>query len=135
MKKLILLLPVVLLFSCSSSNKSNVEHFVNSIEYVNEANKISNGSNSIYLEQSEVEEMIRLKQRALGEARKVNISSLNKRFQGFGDSYEDLFIEGLNLYLTGMEDENQRKVIQGQLLLDEWGDWYSSNINRIRRGY
>ena len=135
MKKLFLLLPVVLLFSCSNSNKSNVEHFVNSIEYVNEANRISNGSNSIYYEQSEVEEMIRLKQRALGEARKVNISSLNKRFQGFGDSYEDLFIEGLILYLTGMEDENQRKVIQGQLLLDEWGDWYSSNINRIRRGY
>ena len=35
----------------------------------------------IYLEQYEVEEMIRLKQRALGEA-PVNISSLNKRFQG-----------------------------------------------------
>lgn len=134
MKKLFLLLPTVLLFSCTNSNKSNVEHFVNSIEYANEANEISNGNSSIYYEQSEIEEMVRLKQMALDEARKVNISSLNKRFQGFGDSYEDLFINGLILFTTGMEDENQSKIIQGQLLLDEWGDWYSRNINRIRRG-
>ena len=134
MKNLFLLLPVVLLFSCGNSEKSNVEHFINSIEYVNKAHKISNGGNDFYYKHSEIEDMVRLKQKALDEARKVKISSLNTRFRGFGDSYEKLFIKGLILYLEGIEDENQSKLTKGQLLLDEWGDWYSSNINRIRQG-
>ena len=134
MKKLFLLLSATLLFSCSNSKKSSAEHFIRSIEYVNEAHKISNVGNDSYLEYSELEDMVRLKQKVLHEARKVNISSLNKRFQGFGDSYEDLFIKGLILYIEGIEDENQSKLMKGQLLLDKWGDWYSSNINRIRQG-
>ena len=134
MKKLLLVLPIALLSSCGNSKKSSAEHFKNSIEYVNEANMISNGGNGYYYEDSEIEDMVSLKQKALDEARKVSISSLNKRFPGFGDSYENLFVNGLILFIDGIEDGNQSKLMKGQFLLDEWGDWYSCNRDRIQYG-
>lgn len=116
------------------SVQKNVEYFSSSINYHNEATKISNspegGKN---MTQEDVVKMIENDKLALQQAKLVDISQLNAQYSGFGDHYRDEFIKGLDLFIGGVNDLDNKKSMQGQILLGQWGDWYNNNFDKIRQ--
>lgn len=77
--------------------------------------------------------MIDYYRQALNEARQVDIENLNRDYAGFGDHYQDDFIKGAELFVDGFESSNPEKFLEGQILLDRWGTWFSNNIDIIRK--
>ena len=127
----ILLFATITLSGCSLSEPSNPERLSKSINYSNQAAVILNqtGSN---LSQENMTEIIKLKKQALDEALLVDTKALNNQYQGFGDQWKSKYIKGLELFIEGIENGDNQKSLQGQVLLDQWGEWYSSNIDEIR---
>jgi hypothetical protein len=123
----------VLLFQgCSLfSRTSNAEILSKSIDYSNQATLIlnRNGSN---LSADEMQNIVRLKKMALEEARLVDVESLNKQHDDFGNQWRDKYIKGLDMFIQGVENSDGVKLLQGQALLEEWGHWYTDNYNDIR---
>ena len=46
----------------------------------------------------------------------------------------DYFISGLELFIEGHEDNDNELLIESQVLLNIWGEWYSANSEGIRKG-
>lgn len=117
-----------------TSGGSNVEHFSNSIDFANQATRVSNSSGIFeQVADEDIKEMVNYYEQALEEARQVDIAKLNSDYAGFGDHYRDEFIKGAELFVEGYEQSDQEKFLQGQVLLDQWGTWYSDNIDKIRK--
>ena len=114
-------------------------HFNRSFEFSNASAEIINkGTAFTTLEQEEFEEMVRLQEAALSEARKVDVAILNERLVGLGDHYRDEFIVGMEKLLEGHKTPDDRTLfegnlllIQGHRLLDRWGDWYENHRDEI----
>ncbi len=115
------------------SNKSNVQHFDQSIKYVNQATQILNSGESYELiNPDDMEAVVELKKKALTEAKLVDIKDLNRHYPDFGNHYRDEFINGLELYIEGFEKNDTLKRLAGQMLDDKWGVWYEKNVDAIR---
>jgi hypothetical protein len=114
---------------------SNLSHFIKSINYSNEAAKLSNqGKPFESVDKADMKKFIDLKKKALEEAKLVNIEQLNRDHPNFGNHYRDEFMKGLRLLIEGYEKEDNGKIIEASILFDRWGDWYSSNLENIRKG-
>ena len=115
------------------SNKSNVQHFDQSIKYVNQATQILNSGESYELiNPDDMEAVVELKKKALTEAKLVDIKDLNRHYPDFGNHYRDEFINGLELYIEGFEKNDTVKLLAGQMLDEKWGVWYEKNVDAIR---
>lgn len=117
------------------SNKTddgNIEHFSNAIDYSNQAAQISN-ENHADLRQKHIDQIITLYNSAIEEAKKVNIAELNADLDGFGTHFQDEFIKGLELQVEGFNGHDNKKLLQGQILSDKWGEWYTENYNQIKK--
>ncbi len=115
------------------SNGSNVEHFSNSIDLANQATMIFNSGGAFkQMADKDIKVTVNYYKQALDEARQVDIETLNNDYAGFGDHYRDEFIRGAGLFIEGYEQSDADKFLQGQVLLDQWGSWFSKNINNIR---
>lgn len=124
----------IYIFSNPSTNE-NLKHFKASISYSNEAAKISNGGQAYEIvDHSTIEKMLSYKKQALAEASAVDINALNQRLEGFGDHYKNEFIKGLKTHIEGFKNNDPDKFLKGQILLDQWGIWYSKNIQKIKNG-
>lgn len=114
-----------------SSNLPN--HLIASLNYANEANKIINKGDAFTLvDTEEMEQIIDLHKKAIEEAVLVDINQLNNRLNNFGNHYRDEFIKGLELIVEGYEKHDNRKYMDGSLLLYKWGEWYTVNIDNIK---
>lgn len=138
MKKVILVLIIgLLLTGCLPmfTDSENIKHFSNSMGFSNQASQIINqwegGISEI--DYSDIEKILNFNKQALSEALQVDIGSLNKDYENFGTYYKAYFIEGTKLYIEGTEENNNLESIEGQMLLDKWGDWYSENVDKIRK--
>lgn len=130
--RLIILFCIIITFSgCSFAEQSNPELLSKSINYSNQAALILNqaGSN---LNQENMIEIINLKKQALNEALRVDVVDLNNHYSDFGNQWESKYVKGLNLFIEGIESRDNQKSLQGQVLLDQWDEWYSANIDKIR---
>lgn len=110
---------------------SNVEYFSHSIEYHNQAARLINesGSDSV---SAEVQTAMDYNRRALEKAVLVNIDKLNEDYATFGDHYNNEFVAGLKMMISGYDEGNDADFLQGQVLVDRWGSWYEENFNKIR---
>jgi len=113
---------------------SNLAHLIKSIDYSNDAAKLSNrGKPFEPVDEAEVKRFIDLKRKALEEAKLVNIEGLNRDHPNFGNHYRDEFVRGLQLLIEGYEKQDNNKIFEASILLDRWGDWYTANLENIRK--
>ena len=111
----------------------NIEHFSKSIDFANKATKISNSGGAYQqMNEEEIKGMVENYKQALAESKQVDIQKLNSDYQGFGDHYKNEFIAGAKMFIDGFEKSDTPKFLQGQMLLQQWGDWYEKNFNAIR---
>lgn len=116
------------------SSNGDIKHFSNSIDFANQATRISNADGAFeQVEEEDIKEMVGYYRQALEEARQVDIVKLNSDYAGFGDHYRNEFIKGTELFVEGFERSDPDKFLQGQVLLDRWGAWFSNNIDEIRK--
>lgn len=127
-KIIILTILLILLSGCNLLGNSNIKHFNKSIDYANQATLILNQTG-----QFDSEVMIPLKKKAVKEAKQVDVEKFNKDYEGLGSHYKNEFIKGLELFIEGIETQDNLKSLQGQKLLDKWGDWYLNNIDEIKK--
>ena len=124
----------IFVFGKKSVNSENAIHLKQSIDYANNASRISNSMNAFdTFGIKEMTSIIDNYRKALSESQQVEINTLNERLSGFGKHYQNEFINGLNLIIEGFDENNQQKSFKGQVLLDNWGNWYSENLNKIKR--
>lgn len=116
-------------------DKTNLSHLNNSINFSNEGTSIVNrGTPFSITNDTQINQVIDFKKKALSEGDRVNINKLNKHHPNFGNYYRDYFLEGLKLIIIGYDSNQNESFIKGQLLLDTWGNWYSANFENIRKG-
>lgn len=117
----------------SVSPESTISHFSKAIDYANKATAIINkGGAYQLLSQSDVEEIVGYYKKALAEAKEADIKSMNQYYPEFGDHFKSEFIKGLELAIQSYEKRDAMISISAHTLLNEWGDWYQSNIEGIR---
>jgi hypothetical protein len=105
------------------------------MEYFNEGAKILNKNGSYEtLDNQSMETIIKYNKLALKEAKLVNIKILNERYNGFGDHYNAEFVKGIEMFISGYEDNDDVKFLKGQVLIEQWGTWYSDNVAGIKKG-
>lgn len=85
----------------------------------------------VSIDKSVMDEVLRLKKLALAEAAMVSIEELNNRYPGFGDHYRDEFIQGIKTEVKGYENNEPLTDMRGQFLLNNWGNWYIANREKI----
>ena len=114
---LIIIYIIIQTVSCSEYTKSTVQYFVQSIEYNNQATRIMNMGGSYELVNPEhMDKIIEFKKRALKEAKLVKIGKLNHRYPDFGNHFRDEFMKGLELFIEGVESNDNLKMLFGQSL-------------------
>jgi hypothetical protein len=129
-KLLLLLLLLLALLGCSSpqseqhkqsdSSKQAVRQLGVAVALNNEATEFSNKFPSFeIIPASDLQHLQSLWSSALVEARKVDVIALNADEPGFGDTFQNKFIKGLELCTNG---NGQLDIVQGQLLLDSFGN-------------
>jgi len=136
MKKLIILtfLIIPINLSCGQNQKeSNIKHLINSINYANSTAELDNQRESFsIIENNEMKKSIEFYKKAFEEGKLVNIDMLNKDHPNFGNHFRDDYLKGLQLLIDGYEKKIDRAYLQGQILLEKWGTWYSANFDNIR---
>ena len=118
-----------------SGAQSSARHFGNSIKYHNSAAEIVNkGRPFEAMSKEDAERMLHFLRKALAEAKAVKIDELNARLPGFGDQYRSKCIRGLEETIHGYENGDIDRSLRGQVLMEQWGDWYLANRGRIQEG-
>lgn len=123
-----------LLFSTSINSAAHVKA---AIDYRNKAaaigNRIGAGGAVVIMPQSDYDAIMYYDSKALAEAEQANIADMNDDYPEFGDHFRDEFIEGLRM-ITSHEHDNHSTTpfIQGQLLVEMFGDWYGAHLDAIR---
>lgn len=119
-----------------SSKGSSTAHFIAAINYHNQAAQISNKlcetNVTCTISPSDWDTIIGYDKKALVEAEQADIVDMNKHYPGFGDHFRDEFIHGLKMFI---ENDNWTTVgpfLAGQMLMDNFGDWYAKNFEAIR---
>lgn len=133
MKKYYLTLPILAIFlsGCSLFPQNNSDLVGKAIEYSNRASKISNQAAG-NLSSEDIRQMIDLQKQALTVAERVDINKLNEHYTDFGENWNEKYVTGLRMFIEGVEQRDNEKSLKGQVLLDEWGTWYSSNYQAIK---
>ncbi len=110
-----------------------VSHVSKAIDYRNKATAIINkGGPHQKISLADMEEIIGYYKKALAEAKKADIETMNKHYLGFGDHFRSEFIKGLEHFLQSYEKSDMVASIASQALLDKFGNWYQANVNGIR---
>jgi hypothetical protein len=131
-----LLFIMIGMFACCFKTKdSTADHVSKALDYNNSATAIKNrGKAYEEVSQQDIAEMISYYKRALEEAKLADIESMNRHYRGFGDHFQQEFIKGLELLLEGYQPDGEKKLFAGQVLLDQFGQWYENHLNEIRKG-
>jgi len=135
-KIFLLFLSMFIISGCSLVKEDiNISNFNESIDINNKATMILNqiGAENRQFSADEYIKFIEFQKSALSKAKTVDIDRLNKDYSGLGDQYRDNFIGGAELEIAGWENKDNNKLLQGQALNEKWGNWYSSNIDKIKR--
>lgn len=117
-----------------NASGDNAEHFANSMSYWQSAAKILKDINQAKAATpSEALTMRRLFEKALAEAKQVDLSELNKHHPSFGDKYRAYFIVGVQDVLDALANKNESQLQSGFALLNSWADWFEPRAATIFR--
>lgn len=134
MNKIILTILIIVIIFIGYNyffSDSTVRNFSKSINFSNKSSEIFN-SGEIITDISIMEKIVTLKKKALEKASAVDIEKLNNQSNNFGNHYRDEFIRGLKLFIEGYENQDNDMFLEGQILLDQWSNWYNENLDEIR---
>lgn len=109
-----------------SSQKESAKYFSLSIKANNQATNLQNGNGSL-------SEIMEYRKQAYEYSSMVKIPDLNKRLPGLGEKYFSLFMAGLKLQIEGYLAEDNGKLVMGQILVSQWGQWFMEHIDEIRK--
>lgn len=117
----------------SKQTESNIDHLKESIEYSNEATRLDNQGQSFSSPtETEMKKYIDLKRKALEEGKLVDVEKLNNDHPNFGNHFRNEYLKGLQLLVDCYDKQQNQYIIQAQILLDNWSDWYSANLENIK---
>ena len=94
--------------------------------------KISNEGGSYLISKEKVEEIIRLKEIALSEARMVSDRFLKKTHRNMLDYYRNYYQKSLELYIYSMKNNDLDAMRNYHILHSKFIDWFSANKKRFR---
>jgi hypothetical protein len=111
-------------------DQNYVKHYIKSIDYVNESTDIQNSRRT---DQASMNMILNLLNNAFVESKSVDINLLNIHYKNLGNHYKNEFIKGLELVIMGYQESDSIKVINGYILLNNWGNWYTENFDKIKK--
>lgn len=118
----------------SEMEKMEIGHIWKSINYyqtiVKEANKSAPYSE---ISKDEIQNTIQLLKNCLYEATFVSDAVLDKLLPEFKMNFRQKFQKGVQLYLEGLQNDDNKKLLSGQILIDEWGSWYINHMLDIEK--
>ncbi len=111
-----------------SGVKQDVDHLVSSVE----------GSITVFNTMKESgsenrEQMLDNIRYTLKEARRVNAERIDKGLPGFANHFQDEFMAGLEALEQGYENDEIGDLLNGGMLLDQWGVWYNQQHEELKR--
>jgi hypothetical protein len=115
----------------TTAQKENVVHFVNSLNLLADAAVAGNELGPGVKSEQEVAPMIALYERALLESEAVSEEVLDKVHPQLRQMYRSKFQEGIKLRLHGWKSISIQSEIDGSRLLDDWGEWYMANREKL----
>ena len=110
--------------------QSDKSHFINSLNSNIAAFKAMKDEDN---HDADHENLLKHLQYSLGEARKVDIESVDNQVKGFSNHYKANFIKGTELLIEGIENNNIKLKIKGGVLLDKWASWSQANHNNLKK--
>jgi len=103
------------------------------IDYKNKATLIQNkGGPYQGISEMDFESIKSYYKKALQEAKKADLKAMNRSYPGLGDHFRDEFIQGIEMFISSNETGDSAAIIQSQLILAQWDDWFNANIEGIR---
>jgi hypothetical protein len=124
--------PYFIFSARSGGHAASLQHLARSIEYKNESTRMVNKSlASEQIEPSDTAYILSTMRKALEEARLVDTRALNETHPGFAAHFRREYVKGLEAYIEGCEQSHDDKRLEGMILLDAWGDWYTSRMLRL----
>ena len=116
-----------------SETKRNIEHVFSTIIISNRSFEIlKNHKADTKMSDEEIDGIVRFLEKAIEEAQKTDVDTIDREISGFGRHYRDEFIEGLKLIVTGYENSNFGQQIQGAVLIEKWAKWNNQNRDRFK---
>lgn len=122
----------------ASSNQPNkvtdttMDKFYRSLELSQKATHlINNDSAYSNMSEEEMKKIIDFEKQALEVSKTFDAKYLDSKYNGLGQHYKNEFVEGLNLFVEGFENQDAEKSVKGQKLKDQWDDWYINNLKKI----
>lgn len=113
-----------------------VQHFVDSdrvhlIQSINGSNRAFDTMKNGNLNGQRRKELLKHLRFSLNEAKKVDITNVDRQVTGFSAHYGDEFITGMESLIHGYEDDNAFMKLQGGALLDKWAIWNQNNRKNL----
>jgi hypothetical protein len=68
---------------------------------------------------------------AMREALQVDTTVLTQSYEGLGHQYNEKFVTGLQNVIDGSRNSEALKQLRGNMLLNQWNDWYGENFDAI----
>jgi len=132
-----LLLCVELATTSCGSRHTATSPVAAAIKYHNRAAEILNRHHEAIgiVDDGEMQSILRYYELALASAKQAHIDDMDRAYPGFGTHFRDEFEHGLELYVdnyNAADEAGRQKFMQAQVLIDQWGDWYSDNYDRIQ---
>lgn len=126
--------PYFVFFSKGDSQRASLRHLARSIEYKNESTRLVN-EGGLTVKDKDMQKIVDLRRKALEESKLVDAEVLDRKYDGFSSHFTGEYVKGLQLFIAGYDEDDSSKFLEGQILLDKWGDWYESNmLERNGRG-
>lgn len=102
-----------------------IEPYAKSIDYWNRAYESGDTYSFDVLSEDAIREWVMWLEKALIEAEKVDCDVIESHVTGFSWHYQNEYIKGLRLTISGYRNESL-DFISGQQLMDDWLDFYES---------
>lgn len=117
-------------FSPAPKSKLISVHFVNSLNYSNQAAMLTYEKE---LNKETFMKMLGMFENALNEGRQVDLNALNEIYPQLGDNFKTNYLTGLESLNGGIKNGDSKQMTRGQNLLDTWHTWYAANVENIRK--
>lgn len=105
-------------------------NFVNSLNYSNQAAMLTKSET---VNGEVAKKMLDLYENALEEGSKVDVNGLNNIYPDFGNNYKKDYLKGLERLVNGFKSGDKQVAYQGYTSLTKWNNWYSANVDAIRK--
>lgn len=125
----------IIVLGCNNEERqqSSLVHFKSSIENIQKSFLLEpSGQPYGNMDEEKYERIMKLRKSAFNEAQHVDIKELNQINKELAVHFKNEYLRGLKLSVEGYEQSDFQKLNQGSMLINSWGNWYSSYLNELR---